>query len=64
MYTEIHHCLALDFPEEFGPEVVTEAVKSREEMNSDEYQNFKKQHDEEQAHQKRLRPSKRENMKC
>ena len=46
MYWEWSWRLAVDFTEEFGPEVVTEPVKSLKEMNETEYKAFKKKRDD------------------
>ena len=48
MYTEIHKCLAKDYPEEFGPQVTTEPSMPIKDMDSSEYQAFKKTLDKEQ----------------
>ena len=32
MYTEIRRCMAVDFPDDFGPEVATEAIRPLKEM--------------------------------
>ena len=37
MYTEIRRCMAVDFPDDFGPEVPTEPTKSLKEMSEEEY---------------------------
>ena len=42
MYTEIRKCLAKDYPEEFGPQVTTEPSMPIKDMDSSEYQAFKK----------------------
>lgn len=47
MYTEIRKCLAKDYPEEFGP-VTTEPSMPIKDMDSSEYQAFKKTLDKEQ----------------
>lgn len=48
MYTEIRKCLAKDYPEEFGPQVTTEPSMPIKDMDSSEYQAFKKTLDKEQ----------------
>ena len=53
MYTEIRRCMAADFPEEFGPEVVTEPIKPLKEMSEKEYEAFKKHRDSERTHLKK-----------
>ena len=53
MYTEIRHCMAVDFPDNFGPEVATKAIRSLKEMNGEEYEAFKKQRDSEKAAMKK-----------
>ncbi|PFX33168.1 hypothetical protein AWC38_SpisGene1986 [Stylophora pistillata] len=42
MYTEIRKCLAKDYQEEFGPQVTTEPRMPIKDMDSSEYQAFKK----------------------
>ena len=37
MYTEIPRCMAVDFPEDFGPEIV-QPGKELQDMNSKEYE--------------------------
>ena len=49
MCTEIRRCMAVDFPVEFGPEVLTEPTKWLNEMSEEEYEAFKKQRDTEQS---------------
>ena len=49
MCTEIRRCMAVDYPLEFGPEVLTEPTKSLKEMSEEEYEAFKKQRDTEQS---------------
>ena len=41
MYTEIRRCMAVNFPDEFGPEDVTEPIKPLKEMSEKEYEAFK-----------------------
>ena len=48
MYTEIHKCLAKDYPEEFGPQVTTKPSMPIKDKDSSEYQAFKKTLDKEQ----------------
>ena len=53
MYTEIRRCMAADFPEEFGPEDVTEPIKPLKEMSEKEYEAFKKHRDSERTRLKK-----------
>ena len=38
MYAEIHSCMAVDFPEDFCPEIVQEPGKELKDMNCKEYE--------------------------
>ena len=38
MYAEIHRCMAVDFPEEFCPEIVQEPGKELKDINNKEYE--------------------------
>ena len=38
MFTKIHRCLAVDFSEDFGPQIVQERGKELQDMNSKEYE--------------------------
>ncbi|CAH3197000.1 unnamed protein product [Porites evermanni] len=53
MYTEIRRCMAVDFPDDFGPEVVTEPTKSLKEMSEEQYEAFKRQRDTERSQTKK-----------
>ena len=48
MYTEIRKCLAEDYPEKFGPKNTTGPSMPVKDMNSQEYQAYKKILDKEQ----------------
>ena len=39
MCTEVRRCMALDFPEGFGPDIAQEPRKELQDMNSEEYEN-------------------------
>ncbi|CAH3023629.1 unnamed protein product [Porites evermanni] len=41
MYTEIRRCMAVDFPDDFGPEVLTEPTKSLKEMMKEKIRNVR-----------------------
>ena len=53
MYTEIFRCMAVDFPDELGPDVLTEPTKSLREMRKKEYEALKKQRDTEGSQTKK-----------
>ena len=53
MYTEIRRCMAVDFPDDFGPEVLTEPTKSLKAMSEEEHEAFKRQRDTERSQTKK-----------
>ena len=46
MYAEIRRCMAVDFPEDFGPDIVQEPGKELNDMNSEEYEFYRKKLEE------------------
>ena len=48
MYTEICQCMAVDFPEDFGPEIVHEPGKELQDMNNEEYEFYRNELEEQQ----------------
>ena len=42
MYTEVRRCLAVDFPHNFGPESCHDPGKELKDMDSEEYESYKK----------------------
>ena len=42
MYAEIRRCMALDFPEDFGHDIVEEPGKELTDINSEEYEFYQK----------------------
>ena len=63
MYTEIRKCLAKDYPEEFRPQVTTEPSMPIKDMDSSEYQAFKKTLSW-LSYQERLWPHEGKDPKC
>lgn len=53
VYTEIRRCMAVDFPDDFGPEVLTEPTKSLKAMSEEEHEAFKRQRDTERSQTKK-----------
>jgi len=53
MCSEIRPCMAADFAEDFGPDIVLEPGKERKDMNSEEYEFYR----EELEEQKRQIPN-------
>ena len=46
MYAEIRRCMAVNFPEDFGPDIVQEPRKELKDMNSEEYEFYRKELEE------------------
>ena len=46
MYTEIGLCMVVAFPEDFGPEIVQELRKELQDMNSEEYEFYREELEE------------------
>ena len=46
MYTEIDWCMVVDFPEDFGPEIVQKLRKELQDMNSEEYEFYREELEE------------------
>ena len=46
MYTEIDWCMVVDFLEDFGPEIVQELRKELQDMNSEEYEFYREELEE------------------
>ena len=46
MYTEIRRCMAVDFPEDFGPEIIHAPGKELQDMNSEECEFYRKELEE------------------
>ena len=47
MYTEVRRCLAVDFPHDFGPESCHDPGKELKDMDSEEYESYRKRLEEE-----------------
>ena len=47
MYTEVRRCLAVDFPNDFGPESCHDPGKELKDMDSEEYESYRKRLEEE-----------------
>ena len=47
MYTEVRQCLAVDFPHDFGPESSHDPGKELKDMDSEEYESYRKRLEEE-----------------
>ena len=43
MCSEIHPCMATDFAEDFGPDIVLEPGKEHKDMNSEEYEFYREE---------------------
>ena len=43
MYAEMGRCMVVDFPEDFCPEIVQEPGKELKDMNSEEYEFYRKE---------------------
>ena len=43
MYAEIRRCMAVDFPEDFSPDIIQEPGKELKDMNSQEYEFYRKE---------------------
>ena len=43
LYTEVRRCMAIDFPEGFGPESVSEPGKDIKDMDASEYKEYRKE---------------------
>ena len=43
LYTEVRRCMAIDFPEGFGPESVSEPGKDIKDMDASEYEEYRKE---------------------
>ena len=50
IYAEIRRCMAVDFPKDFGPAVVQEQGKELKDMNSKEYEFYRKELEEQKRH--------------
>ena len=46
MYTEVRCCMGIDFPDDFGPESVSEPTMELKYMESDEYELYRKKLDD------------------
>ena len=46
MYAEIRRCVAVDFPEDFGPDIVQEPGKQLKVMHSEDYEFYRKELEE------------------
>lgn len=46
MHTEIRRCMAVDFLGDFGPEIIQEPGKELQDMNSEEYEFYRKEMEE------------------
>ena len=46
MYAQIRRCMAVDFPEDSGPEIVQEPGKELRDMKSEEYEFYRKELEE------------------
>ena len=49
MYTEVRRCMGIDFPDDFGPESVSEPTTELTDMESDEYELYRKKLDEQNS---------------
>ena len=47
MSTEVRRCMAVGFPDNFGPEYVHEPGKELKDMGSEEYESYRKRIEEE-----------------
>lgn len=43
LYTEGRRCMAIDYPEDFGPESVSEPSKDIKDMDASEYEEYRKE---------------------
>ena len=46
IHTEIRRCMAVDFPEDFGPEIIHAPGKELQDMNSEECEFYRKELEE------------------